>query len=152
MRDVYGKSRKVYVKAIVKAHNVPLTIMSDLDSHFTSLFWRSLHEEKGTKLWLSIAYHPQTDGQSKRTIQTLEDMLRACTLEFMGNWDEHQPLVEFSYNNSYHSSIKMTPYQALYIQNFVRYLVGLKQGRSSLWVLILFIRPPRNWKWSEKGC
>ena len=76
----------------------------------------SLQEELGTKLCLSTAYHPQTDGQSERTIQTLEDMLRACTLEFKGNWDEHLPLVEFSYNNSFHSSIKMAPYQALYGQ------------------------------------
>ena len=103
-----------YVKEIVRLHGVPLTIVSDRDSRFTSRFWRSLQEELGTKLCLSTAYHPQTDGQSERTIQTLEDMLRACTLEFQGNWDEHLPLVEFSYNNSFHSSIKMAPYHALY--------------------------------------
>ena len=63
---------------------------------------------------MSTAYHPQTDGQSERTIQTIEDMLRACVLDFKGNWDDHLPLVEFAYNNSYHSSIGMAPYEALY--------------------------------------
>ena len=68
----------------------------------------------GTQLNFSTAFHPQTDGQSKRTIQTLEDMMRACVLEFWGNWDEHIPLMEFSYNNGFHSSIGMAPYEALY--------------------------------------
>ena len=63
---------------------------------------------------LSTAYHPQKDGQSERTIQTIEDMLRACYLDFKGSWDDHLPLVEFVYNNSYHSSIGMTPHEALY--------------------------------------
>nr|KAJ0212322.1 hypothetical protein LSAT_V11C400157430 [Lactuca sativa] len=76
------------------------------------------------------AYHPQTDGQSERTIQTLEDMLRACTLEFQGNWDEHLPLVEFSYNNSFHSSIKMTLYQALYGQKCRTPSCWLKVGEK----------------------
>ncbi|KAL0445322.1 UNVERIFIED_CONTAM: Transposon Ty3-I Gag-Pol polyprotein [Sesamum latifolium] len=60
------------------------------------------------------AFHPQTDGQSERTIQTLEDMMRACVIEFRGNWDDHLPLIEFAYNNSFHSSIGMAPYEALY--------------------------------------
>ena len=68
----------------------------------------------GTELNLSTAFHRQTDGQSERTIQTLEDMLRACALDYTGNWDRHLPLAEFAYNNSYHSSIKMAPYEALY--------------------------------------
>ena len=63
---------------------------------------------------MSTAYHPQTDGQSERTIQTLEDMLRACVIDFGKAWDTHLPLVEFSYNNSYHSSIKVAPFEALY--------------------------------------
>lgn len=63
---------------------------------------------------LSIAFHPQTDGQAERTIQTLEDMLRACIIDFKGSWDDHLPLIEFAYNNSYHSSIQMAPYEALY--------------------------------------
>ena len=100
------KLANAYVKEVVRLHGVPLTIVSDRDSRFTSRFWKSLQEEMGTKLCLSTVYHPQNDGQSERTIQTLEDMLRACTLEFQGNWDEHLPLVEFSYNNSFQSSIK----------------------------------------------
>ena len=63
---------------------------------------------------MSTAFHPQTDGQSERTIQVLEDMLRACVLDLKGSWEEHFPLVEFTYNNSYQASIKMTPYEALY--------------------------------------
>ncbi|GJU10920.1 putative reverse transcriptase domain-containing protein [Tanacetum coccineum] len=84
------------------------------DIHFTSRFWRSLQEALGTNLDMSTAYHPQTDGQSKRTIQTLEDMLHACVIDFRSSWDRHLPLVEFSYNNSYHASIKAAPYEALY--------------------------------------
>ncbi|GKA33456.1 putative reverse transcriptase domain-containing protein [Tanacetum coccineum] len=80
---------------------------SDRDSRFTSRFWQSMQKALGTRLDMSTAYHPQTDGQSKRTIQTLEDMLRACVLDFEGSWDVHLPLVEFSYNNSYHSSAKV---------------------------------------------
>ncbi|GKA31052.1 putative reverse transcriptase domain-containing protein [Tanacetum coccineum] len=68
----------------------------------------------GTNLDMSTAYHPQTDGQSKRTIQTLEDMLRACVIDFGNGWVKHLPLVEFSYNNSYHASIKAAPFEALY--------------------------------------
>jgi len=68
----------------------------------------------GTELNLNTAFHPQTDGQSERTIQTLEDMLWACALEYAGNWDSNLPLVEFAYNNSYHFSIGMAPYEALY--------------------------------------
>ena len=63
---------------------------------------------------LSTAFHPQTAGQAERTIQTLEDMLRACVIDFKGSWDDHLPLIEFAYNNSYHSSIQMAPYEALY--------------------------------------
>ncbi|GKD39935.1 putative reverse transcriptase domain-containing protein, partial [Tanacetum coccineum] len=68
----------------------------------------------GTQLDMSTAYHPETNGQSERTIQTLEDMLRACVTDFGGSWDRHLPLVEFSYNNSYHASIKAAPFEALY--------------------------------------
>jgi len=81
---------------------------------FTSKFWGSLHQALGTKLHLSSAYHPQTDGQSERIIQSLEDLLRACVLEDSGSWDRCLPLIEFTYNNSFHSSIGMTPYEALY--------------------------------------
>ncbi|RZB60619.1 Transposon Tf2-9 polyprotein [Glycine soja] len=85
-----------------------------VDSRFTSRFWTSLHEALGTKLKLSLAYHPQTDGQTERTIQTLEDLLRACIIEQQGSWMECLPLIEFTYNNSYQASIGMAPFEALY--------------------------------------
>nr|GFC01437.1 putative reverse transcriptase domain, ribonuclease H-like domain, aspartic peptidase domain protein [Tanacetum cinerariifolium] len=75
---------------------------------------RSLQNALGTKLDMSTAYHPETDGQSERTIQTLEDMLRACAIDFEKGWVNQSPLVEFSYNNSYHASIKAAPFKALY--------------------------------------
>ena len=77
------------------------------------MFWRTLHAELGTRLDLSTAFHPQTDGQSQRTIKVLEDMLRACVIEFGGHWDNFLPLAEFSYNNSYHSSIDMSLFESL---------------------------------------
>jgi transposase InsO family protein len=88
--------------------------VSDRDPRFTSRFWRSLQQAMGTKLQFSTAYHPQTDGQSERIIQTLEDMLRVCVLDFSGSWARYFPLIEFAYNNSYQASIGMAPYEALY--------------------------------------
>ena len=88
--------------------------MSDRDPRFTSIFWGSLHKALGTKLAFSTAFHPQSDGQSERTIQTLEDMLRACVLDFQKSWVKYLPLIEFAYNNSYHATIGMAPYEALY--------------------------------------
>ncbi|GJY62217.1 putative reverse transcriptase domain-containing protein [Tanacetum coccineum] len=105
---------RLYIKEIVSWHGVPISIISDCDSHFTSIFWQSLQSALGTQLDMSTTYHPETDGQSKRTIQTLEDMLRACVIDFRKGWERHLPLVEFSYNNSYHASIKATPFEALY--------------------------------------
>ncbi|MCO6517297.1 MAG: DDE-type integrase/transposase/recombinase, partial [Snodgrassella sp.] len=99
---------------IVTRHGVPISIISDRDSRFTSHFWKSLQKALGTKLDMSTAYHPQTDGQSERTIQTLEDMLRACVIDFGKGWDKHLPLAEFSYNNSYHANVKAAPFEALY--------------------------------------
>ncbi|GKD90075.1 putative reverse transcriptase domain-containing protein, partial [Tanacetum coccineum] len=94
---------RLYIKEIVSRHGVPISIISDRDSHFTSRFWQSLQNALGTQLDMSTSYHPETDGQSERTIQTLEDMLRACVIDFGKGWDKHLPLVEFSYNNNYHA-------------------------------------------------
>ncbi|GJS56501.1 putative reverse transcriptase domain-containing protein [Tanacetum coccineum] len=105
---------RLYIKEIVSRHGVPISIISDHDSHFTSRFCRSLQSALGTQLEISTAYHPETDGQSERTIQTVEYMLRACVIDFGKGWERHLPLVEFSYNNSYHASIKATPFKALY--------------------------------------
>jgi len=91
-----------------------VNIVSDRDPIFTSRFWKAFQRASGTQLRMSTSHHPQADGQTERTIQTLEDMLRACILEDGGSWNNHLPLIEFSYNNSYHSSIGMAPYEALY--------------------------------------
>nr|GEW98297.1 putative reverse transcriptase domain-containing protein [Tanacetum cinerariifolium] len=98
---------------VVSRHRVPISIISDRDGRFTSQFWNSLNKALGTRLDMSTSYHLETDGQSERTIQTLEDMLRACVLDFGKGWDKHLPLVEFSYNNSYHTNIKAAPFEAL---------------------------------------
>ena len=108
------KLAQLYIQEIVKLHGVPSTIISDRDPRFTSWFWGALQKIFGTKLYLSTAYHPQTDGQTKKTIQTLEDMLRACVMDQRLSWDKYLPLIEFAYNNSYHASIGMAPYEALY--------------------------------------
>ncbi|GKB79116.1 putative nucleotidyltransferase, ribonuclease H, partial [Tanacetum coccineum] len=116
MREDYKMERlaRLYLNEIVARHGVPISIILDRDSRFTSRFWQLMQEALGTRLDMSTTYHPQTDGQSERTIQTLEDMLRACVLDFGGSWDVHLPLVEFSYNNSYHSSVRCAPFEALY--------------------------------------
>ncbi|GJZ68109.1 putative reverse transcriptase domain-containing protein [Tanacetum coccineum] len=105
---------RLYIKEIVSRHGVPISIISDRDSHFTSRLWQSMQSALGTQLDMSTSYHPETDRQSKRTIQTLEDMLRACVIDFGKGWEKHLPLVEFSYNNSYHVSIKAAPFETLY--------------------------------------
>jgi len=105
---------EIYIRKIVKLHGVLSSIVSDRDPRFTSRFWKSFQEALGSKLRLSSAYHPQTNGQSERTIQWLEDLLRVCVLEQGGTWDSHLPLMEFTYNNSYHSSIGMAPFEALH--------------------------------------
>lgn len=105
---------KLYVDKIVSQYETLVSIVSDKDLRCTSKFWPSLQQALGTKLRFNTAFHPQTDGQSERTIQTLEDMLCACVLQFKGSWDAHLPLVKFAYNVNYHSSIDMAVYEALY--------------------------------------
>ena len=95
-------------------HGVPLTIISDRGSVFVSRFWEQLQECLGTSLLRSSAYHPQTDGQTERVNQVLEDMLRACAISFPEKWDACLKLAEFLYNNSYQESIRMAPFKALY--------------------------------------
>ncbi|GJT98018.1 putative reverse transcriptase domain-containing protein [Tanacetum coccineum] len=112
--DPLEKLARMYLKEVVTRHGIPVSIICDRDPRFASNFWRSLQNALGTNLDMSTAYHPQTDGQSERTIQTLEDMLRACAIDFGKGWVNHLPLVEFSYNNSYHASIKAAPFEALY--------------------------------------
>ncbi|GJX65787.1 putative reverse transcriptase domain-containing protein [Tanacetum coccineum] len=112
--DPMDKLARLYLKEVVTRHGIPVSIICDRDPRFTSNFWRSFQKAMGTRLDMSTAYHPETDGQSERTIQTLEDMLRACVIDFGNGWEGHLPLIEFSYNNSYHASIKAAPFEALY--------------------------------------
>ncbi|GKD69375.1 putative reverse transcriptase domain-containing protein, partial [Tanacetum coccineum] len=116
MREDYKMDRlaRLYLKEIISRHGVPILIIFDHDSRFTLRFWQSMQEALGTRLDMTTAYHPQTNGQSERMIQTLEDMLRAYVLDFEGSWDVHLPLVKFSYNNSYQSSVMCAPFEALY--------------------------------------
>ena len=107
------RSYRLYIREIVRLHGVPVSIVSDRDPRFTAHFWKSFQKAMGTRLTMSITFHPQTDGKFERTIQVLEDMLRACVLDHKGSWEENLPLVEFAYNNSYQASIQMAPYEAL---------------------------------------
>ncbi|GJR54790.1 putative reverse transcriptase domain-containing protein [Tanacetum coccineum] len=134
MREDYSTKRlaKLYIDEIVARHEVPVSIISDRDGRFTSRCWQTVQKALGTRLDMSTAYHPQTDGQSERTIQTLEDMLRACVIDFGGNWDVHLPLAEFSYNNSYHSSIRCAPFKALYERKCRSPVLWTEIGESSL--------------------
>jgi hypothetical protein len=114
MTDLVDKLAKLYIDEVIRLHGVPISIISDRDPRFTSRLWPSLQRAMGTKLNLSTTFHPQTDGQSERTIQTLEDPLRFCVLVFGGNCEDLLPLVEFTYNNSHETIIGMAPYEALY--------------------------------------
>nr|GEV49928.1 putative reverse transcriptase domain-containing protein [Tanacetum cinerariifolium] len=126
------KFAKLYINEIVSMHGVPLSIISDRDGQFRSCFWRLLQKALGTQLDMSTAYHPQTNGHSERMIQTLEDMLRACVIDLGGSWDIHLPMVEFSYNNSYHTSIKCAPFEALYGRKCRSPLCWLETGDRQL--------------------
>nr|GEZ64382.1 putative reverse transcriptase domain-containing protein [Tanacetum cinerariifolium] len=112
--DHMDKLARTYLKEVVTRHGIPVSIISDRDTRFESNFWRSLQNPLGSRLDMSTVYHPKTDGQSERTIQTFEDMLCACAIDFGKGWVNHLPLAEFSYNNSYHATIKAAPIEALY--------------------------------------
>jgi IS30 family transposase len=109
-----AKLAELYMSQIVCLHGVLKKIVSDRGSQFISKFWEKLHESMDTKLNFSSAYHPQIDGQTERTNQILEDMLRSCALKYGKSWDKSLPYAKFSYNNSYQASIEMAPYEAPY--------------------------------------
>ncbi|KAL4026616.1 hypothetical protein IC575_015052 [Cucumis melo] len=109
-----SKWAQLYMSEIVRLHGVPVSIVSDRDARFTSKFWKGLQIATGTRLDFSTTFHLQTDGQTERLNQVLEDMLRACALEFPGSWDSHLHLMEFAYNNSFQATIGMAPFEALY--------------------------------------
>ena len=105
---------RLYIQEIIRLQGVPVSIVSNRDPKFTAHFWRSFQRVMGAQLVMNTTFHPQTNSQSERTIQTLEDMLRASVLDLKSSWEEHLPLVELAYNNSYQASIQMAPYEALY--------------------------------------
>ncbi|GJX41461.1 putative reverse transcriptase domain-containing protein [Tanacetum coccineum] len=112
--DPMERLARMYLKEVVMRHGIHVSIICDHDPRFASNLWRSLQKALGTNLDMSTTYHSKTDGQSERTIRTLEDMLRACVIDFGNGWVKIFTLVEFSYNNSYHASIKAAPFEALY--------------------------------------
>nr|GFA05794.1 putative reverse transcriptase domain-containing protein [Tanacetum cinerariifolium] len=126
------KLEGIYIDEIVVRHGISVSIITDCDGRSTSRFWKTLHKALGTHLDMSIAYHPQTDGQSECTIQTLKDMLRACVVYFGGSWDTHFSLAEFSYNNSYHSSIRCAPFKSLYGRKFRSHVLWAKIRENRL--------------------
>ncbi|KAH0784270.1 hypothetical protein KY290_003868 [Solanum tuberosum] len=110
---------RLYIQEVVRLHGVHVSFISDRGAQF----WKSFQKGLGSKVNLSTAFHPQTNGKAECTILTLEDMLKVCVIDFKRNWDDHLPLIEFAYNNSYHSSIQMAPYEALYGRRY-RSLIG----------------------------
>ena len=99
---------------IVRLHGVPVSVVFYRDAHFTSKFWKGIQLALCTRLDFNAAFHPQTGGQTERLNQILEDMLRACKLEFSRSWDSHLHLMELAYNNSYQATIGMAQFEALY--------------------------------------
>nr|GEW25182.1 putative reverse transcriptase domain-containing protein [Tanacetum cinerariifolium] len=130
--DPLDKLARLYPNRIVARHEIPISIICDRDGRFTSNFLRLFQKALGTDISMSTAYHPETDGQSERTIQSLEDILRACMIDFGKGWVKHLPLCEFSYNNSYHTSIKAAPYEALYGRKCRSSLCWAEVGESQL--------------------
>nr|GEU30061.1 putative reverse transcriptase domain-containing protein [Tanacetum cinerariifolium] len=112
--DPMDKLATLYLKEVVTRDGIPISIICDRGPCFVLNIWRAFQKTMGTRLDMSTTYHPQTDRQSERTIRTLEDMLRACVIDFKNGWGRHLSLIEFSYNNSYHASIKAAPFEALY--------------------------------------
>jgi transposase InsO family protein len=108
------KYAEIYQDQIMHLHGIPKTIISDRGAQFVARFWEQLQQALGTKLIRSSAYHLQTDGQTERTNQILEDMLRAYVIQYDKHWDKCLALAEFSDNNNYQSCIKMAPFEALY--------------------------------------
>ena len=123
---------RFYIREIVPLHGVPVSIVSDRDPRFTTYFWKSFQKAMGMWLMMSTTFHLHTDGQSERTIHVLEDMLRSCVLDHKGSWEEHSPLVEFAYNNSYQASIQMAPYEALYGRPCRSPICWTEVGESSI--------------------
>jgi transposase InsO family protein len=141
---------ELYMSRIVCLHGIPKKIISDRGTQFTSHFWQQLHEALGMHLKFSSAYHPQTDGQTKRTNQILEDMLRACALQDQLGWDKRLPYAEFSYSNSYQASLKMSQFEALYGRNCRTPFIGINPAKDRYSASRFFLKPKRTSEWSER--
>ncbi|WVZ97441.1 hypothetical protein U9M48_042979 [Paspalum notatum var. saurae] len=126
-RPAGAKLAELYISRIVCLHGVPKRIISDRGSQFASRFWEQLHNSLDTKLRFSTVYHPQTDGQTERTNQILEDMLRACAIQYSTSWDKCLPYAEFSYNNSYQASLKNRRLKHCMARCAERHCSGIKQ-------------------------
>jgi hypothetical protein len=124
------KYAEIYIARVLCLHRVSKMIVSGRGSQFVAHFWEQLHASLGTHLIYSSAYHPQTNGQTERVNQILEDMLRACVIEYLGSWDKNLPWAKFSYNNSYQESLKMTPFEALYGRQCRTLLNWIKPGEK----------------------
>jgi hypothetical protein len=134
VRTTYDRDKlaRLYIDNILKLHGVPKSIISDCGAQFVSMFWRSLHQALKTNLDYSSADHPQTDGQTERVNQVLEDMLRACVLAYGKCWEESLAFVEFSYNNGYHASLKKSPFELLYGRKCRTPLMWLEDGDRAI--------------------
>jgi hypothetical protein len=135
---------ELYMSRIVCLHGIPKKIISDRGAQFTSHFLQQLHEALGTYLKFSSAYYPQTDGQTERTNQILEDMLRACALQDKLGWDKRLMYAEFSYNNSYQASLKMSPFEALYGRNCRTPLHWDQSGERQVFVPDILLEAEAN--------
>ena len=123
---------RIYIDEMVSLHGIPLSIILNRGAKFTSHFWRTFKKGLGTQVKLSTAYHPQMDGKADCIIQTLEEMLRSCAIDFKGNWYNHLPLIEFSYNNSYSLSVSIVPFEELYGRRCRSPVWWFEVGESSL--------------------
>jgi hypothetical protein len=146
-----SKLAELYIARIVCLHGVPKKIVSNRGTQFTSMFWEKLHESMDTKLNFSSAYHPQTDGQTERVNQVLEDMLRACALKDNQSWDKCLPYGEFSYNNSCQESIKMTNPLNFCMEESARLLCfGMNRARIKSLDQTSFGKQKDKFIWSER--
>jgi hypothetical protein len=133
------KYADIYIARVLCLHGVPKMILSDRGSQFVTRFWEPLHTSLGTRLINSSAYHPQMDGQTERVNQILEDMLRACVMEYPGSWDKNLSWAKFSYNNSYQESLKMTPFEVLYGQQCHTPLNWIEAGEKAIFDLDIVV-------------
>jgi hypothetical protein len=143
---------ELYMSMIVYLHRVPKKIMSDRGTQFTSKFWKRLHETLDTQLRFSSNYHPQTDGQSKRVNQILEDMLRAYALQYGRSWDKGLPYAVFSYNNSYQESLKMAPFEMLYGRRCQTPLFWSEVGERKVLESTFCKKPRSKFVWLGRTC